>query len=226
MDTVDIGELTATRPVSLEEMGVASEARARNVEYPLKRPIDFVLASVGLLISLPIWALVALAIKLEDGGPIFYVHDRIGQGAKRFTAFKFRSLVDREHPSLKGHPPESAITRVGGIMRKMALDELPQLINILRGDMSFVGPRALPAKEFEEKGALTGDPGFRTRHHVRPGLTGVAQVYADRDVPYRVKFRYDRFYVENQSLGLDLWLIARSVWISLRGKWPEIGGRP
>jgi lipopolysaccharide/colanic/teichoic acid biosynthesis glycosyltransferase len=109
-------------------------------------------------------------------------------------------------------------------MRKAALDELPQIINILRGDMSLVGPRALPINERQQNDVdvhLTDDqvPGFALRSSVRPGLTGVAQLYAPRDIARRYKFRYDAIYVRRQSLSLDLRLILRSLWISLTAGW-------
>jgi lipopolysaccharide/colanic/teichoic acid biosynthesis glycosyltransferase len=120
------------------------------------------------------------------------------------------------------------VTRAGRFMRATAMDELPQLWNILRGDMSFVGPRALRPGEIEagrggvlEK--LEDVPGFATRVSVRPGLTGVAQVYARRDVPRRHKFRYDRIYVRRRSWCLDVRLILVSFWISVHGTWEARG---
>jgi lipopolysaccharide/colanic/teichoic acid biosynthesis glycosyltransferase len=109
------------------------------------------------------------------------------------------------------------------------MDELPQLWNIFRGDMSFVGPRALMPAEIELDGrgeavALEAIPGYAQRHLVRPGLTGLAQIYADRDIPRRHKFRYDRLYIRRQSFWLDLRLIALSFWITFRGAW-EVRGR-
>ncbi len=114
------------------------------------------------------------------------------------------------------------------MLRATALDELPQLWNILKGDMSFVGPRALVPKEIEVNGdgdciPLEQIPGFTERHLVRPGLTGLAQVCAPRDIPRRKKFRYDFLYIRRQSLSLDLRLVALSVWITLRGKWEHRG---
>lgn len=195
-----------------------------NQEYPGKRLLDVLAAGIGLIIGFPLALCAAVAIKLEDGGPVFFTQERIGRGGETFTAYKFRTLVDRDLPSLKGHPPDSTITAVGRVLRKTALDEWPQLINILRGEMSLVGPRAIPARELAEESALEVEavPGFDVRTSVRPGLTGIAQTEADRDVSYRAKFRYDRLYVENQSLPLDLSLIVRSVWISLSGQWPKI----
>ena len=108
------------------------------------------------------------------------------------------------------------------------MDELPQLWNIFRGDMSFVGPRALMPEEIET--SATGEPvpiekiaGYQARHEVRPGLTGIAQVFADRDIPRRQKFRYDVLYIRKQSFWLDIRLIALSFWITFRGKWEHRG---
>jgi lipopolysaccharide/colanic/teichoic acid biosynthesis glycosyltransferase len=118
------------------------------------------------------------------------------------------------------------VTRVGRLMRATAMDELPQLWNILRGDMSFVGPRALRPGEIEtgRDGVferLEDVPGYAARIQVRPGLTGIAQVYAPRDVPRRQKFRYDRLYVRRQSWWLDIRLILLSFWISVLGTWEK-----
>jgi lipopolysaccharide/colanic/teichoic acid biosynthesis glycosyltransferase len=113
-------------------------------------------------------------------------------------------------------------------MRASAMDELPQLWNIFRGDMSFVGPRALRPGEIETNGGgrlvhMEEIPGYVERHTVRPGLTGIAQIFAPRDVPRRWKFKYDQIYVRNQGFWLDLRLIALSFWITFRGKWETRG---
>ena len=110
------------------------------------------------------------------------------------------------------------------------MDELPQLWNIFRGDMSFVGPRALRPGEIEVTGngqfeGLEDVPGFQERCRVRPGLTGIAQIFAPRDIPRRHKFRYDRIYIRRQSLGLDLRLVALSFWITFRGRWETRGSK-
>lgn len=120
------------------------------------------------------------------------------------------------------------MTRVGRFLRATALDELPQLWNIFRGDMSFVGPRPLMPEEVEVNGTgesvpISRIPGYAVRHAVRPGLTGLAQVYAPRDIPRRYKFQYDLLYIQNRSLRLDLKLIALSFWVTLRGKWESRG---
>ena len=192
----------------------------------LKRAFDVALSGAGLLISSPLWVVIAAAIKLEDGGPVLFAQDRVGIGGATFKALKFRSMV----PHASRLPPHQAgendprITRVGRLLRATAMDELPQLYNIFRGDMSFVGPRPLMPGEIEVRGngalvALESIRGYAARHSVRPGLTGLSQVYAPRDTPRARKFRLDAIYVRNASFCLDLFLVAVSFWITFRGRW-------
>ncbi|MDP2479057.1 MAG: sugar transferase [Candidatus Palauibacterales bacterium] len=196
-----------------------------------KRVLDVALSGAGLLVSLPVSLLLAAALVAEDGGPVFYAQERVGRGGGTFTGLKFRSmrpLADGEAEHQAAEREADRITRVGRLMRATALDELPQLWNIFRGDMSFVGPRALMPREAEPGSdgrpvPLQEVPGYRERHSVRPGLTGMAQVHLRRDATRLQKFRYDLLYVRTRTLRLDLALIARSVWISLRGAWPEVG---
>ena len=197
-----------------------------------KRPFDILVSGLGLLVSAPLWALIALAVRLEDRGPVFYSQERVGKGGRRFKSGKFRSMVsdsDERFGPLQAMDGDSRVTRVGRVLRATALDELPQLWNIFKGDMSFVGPRALLPEEIEVNGngeliPLEKIPGYRERHRVRPGLTGLAQIYAPRDIPRRHKFKYDLLYIKKQTFWLDLRLIALSVWITVRGKW-EYRGR-
>jgi lipopolysaccharide/colanic/teichoic acid biosynthesis glycosyltransferase len=198
-----------------------------------KRAFDVVLSGAGLVLALPLGAAVALAVKLTDGGPVFFTQERVGKGGRRFRSYKFRSMVpdaDRKLGTVQAGENDPRVTAVGRILRKTAMDELPQLWNIFCGDMSFVGPRALAAEEVEIRGdgrsiRLEDIPGFRERHAVLPGLTGVAQIFAPRDIPRRKKFRYDRLYVRKQSLGLDIRLILISFWITFRGKWEVRGDK-
>jgi lipopolysaccharide/colanic/teichoic acid biosynthesis glycosyltransferase len=196
-----------------------------------KRALDVLLSSFGLIASAPLWLVLAAAIKAADGGPIFYGQERVGLGGRVFRALKFRSMrTDAE--ALSGAVQATAayprVTSVGRVMRATAMDELPQLWNIMRGDMSFVGPRALRPGEIEAEGdgrlvRLEDVPGFENRITVRPGLTGIAQVYARRDIPRRQKFRYDRLYVQRRSWLLDVRLILLSFWISVHGTWEARG---
>jgi lipopolysaccharide/colanic/teichoic acid biosynthesis glycosyltransferase len=207
-------------------------AHPRAVTSPLpdswaKRAFDVGLSGIGLLLSAPVWGLIALAVKLEDGGPVFFSQERVGKGGRIFRALKFRSMIPNAEAkvgALQASANDPRVTRIGRLMRATAADELPQLWNIFRGDMSFVGPRALRPGEIEvssggEHVKLEDVPGFDRRCQVRPGLTGIAQIYAPRDIPRRNKFQYDRIYLRTQSFWLDLRLIALSFWISFRGTW-------
>jgi lipopolysaccharide/colanic/teichoic acid biosynthesis glycosyltransferase len=193
----------------------------------MKRLFDASLAGLGLVLSAPVWAAAAALIKLEDGGPVFYRQARVGQHGVRFDVLKFRSMVvdaERGRGPLQASAGDPRVTRIGRLMRATALDELPQLVNILKGDMSFVGPRALRPGEIEASGEgrvvpMEEVPGYGPRTAVQPGLTGIAQIYAPRDVTRRHKFRYDRVYVERRSFWLDIRLILLSFWISMRGTW-------
>ena len=193
----------------------------------LKRLLDLLLSGVGLVLSAPLWALIAAAIKLEDGGAIFFTQARVGERGRNFDALKFRSMIpdaERGVGPLQATERDPRITRVGRVLRATAMDELPQLWNIFRGDMSFVGPRALRPDEIDTGTAgvsipLQQIPGFSERCAVPPGLTGVAQIYAPRDVSRRQKFRLDRLYIRRQSFSLDVRLILVSFWITMRGMW-------
>jgi len=198
-----------------------------------KRALDILLAGTGLIGSSPLWLLLAAVIKLEDGGPVFYSQERVGEGGRVFRAYKFRSMIpdaERNVGALQASANDSRVTRIGRLMRATAMDELPQLWSIFRGDMSFVGPRALRPGEIEATGdgrfeALEDVPGFEERHSVRPGLTGIAQIYAPRDIKRRNKFRYDRIYIRQPSFWLDVRLIALSFWITFRGRWEHRGDK-
>ena len=193
----------------------------------IKRLFDVCLAGAGLLASSPLWLAIAAAITIEDGGPVFFPQERVGQNGRTFRAFKFRSMIpDAEARSgpVQATSNDPRVTRVGHVLRATAMDELPQLWNIFVGDMSFVGPRALVPAEIETRVGGTLERledvrGYEARHAVQPGLTGLAQVFAPRDIPRRQKFRYDRLYLRRQGLSLDLRLVLLSFWITFRGSW-------
>lgn len=195
-----------------------------------KRALDVCLSGAGLLASSPIWLTLAAIIKLEDGGRVFYTQDRVGEGGRVFKVFKFRSMIPNAEAvvgALQATDADPRITRIGRVMRATAMDELPQLWNIFRGDMTFVGPRALRPGEIEASDgafiALKDIPGYAQRTRLRPGLTGVAQIYAPRDVGRRHKFRFDRVYAKRESFWLDVRLILLSFWITFRGRWEHRG---
>ncbi len=185
-----------------------------------------------LVVSSPLWLVIAILIMLEDGKPVFFCQDRWGIGGTTFSALKFRTMRNRPENtrSVQAGHQDPRITKVGRFLRACALDELPQVWNIFRGDMSFVGPRALPVNEIQSSGdeKETPDeaiPGFRERLTVRPGLTGVAQIFADRDISRERKFRYDILYIRRRDFWVDLRLIVVSFYISFLGRWEARGGK-
>lgn len=192
----------------------------------MKRIFDFCLALTGLFVSLPLVCLVAFAIRLQDGKEVFYLQDRVGRGGKIFRGVKFRSMkpaAEEATGPVQSEQDDPRVTRLGVFLRKTALDELPQLWNILKGDMSFVGPRALRPLESDgpqrQLKRIEEFEGFAQRSRVLPGLTGVAQVLAPRDIPREVKFKYDIWYVCNRSFRMDLELIMLSFIVTFTGKW-------
>ncbi len=199
-------------------------------EYRLKRPFDFLLSLLGIILSSPLWLIIALAIYLEDRAPVFFIQERCGRGNTRFRMLKFRtmkSLAKGEAHEILYIENDPRVTRVGRVLRKTAMDELPNLVNILKGDMSFVGPKPLPFKvgirHQKDYDNITQVPGYGLRSKVRPGLTGTAQVYGSKDMRHEERFKLDARYIENMGLWLDLKLICLSFWIAFKGRWEHRG---
>jgi lipopolysaccharide/colanic/teichoic acid biosynthesis glycosyltransferase len=172
-----------------------------------KRIIDVVASALALAVGWPVLLVIAILIRRESPGPAFFHQERAGRGMKPFMMYKFRTMRTDVDPF--GVSPQSAedarLTRMGRRLRESSLDELPQLWNILRGDMSLVGPRPLymaQAREFTER--------ERRRLDVRPGLTGLAQIQGRGELPHKEKLEIDVQYVERQGLGLDLAILWRS----------------
>jgi lipopolysaccharide/colanic/teichoic acid biosynthesis glycosyltransferase len=181
-----------------------------------KRTLDVATAAFGLVALLPVVVAVAAAIKISSPGPIFYRQRRVGQHGRVFTVLKFRSM--RTEPLPLAGPvwalkDDLRVTRIGRFLRGTGLDELPQLLNVLRGDMSVVGPRA-ERPEFVSQ-LVEQFPSYRHRHSVRPGLTGWAQVHRATEAAPRQdtleKLGYDLFYIKNFSLRLDLLVLLSSI---------------
>ncbi len=191
-------------------------------EKSMKRGLDIIMSLLLLIFSLPVTLVTAIAIKLESRGPVFYKQERMGLNGKIFKIYKFRSMVQdaevKSGPvwSTKGDP---RITKVGKFIRRVRIDEIPQIINILKGEMSFVGPR--PERPFFVEKLSQEIPLYKRRLKVRPGVTGWAQVkhkYDESIDDVKVKLRYDLFYIENISLRMDFKIIFRTVFVVLFGK--------
>ena len=176
----------------------------------IRRIVDIFVACLLLVLSAPFWLLIALAIRLDSKGPVFYIQKRVGKGGRIFSLIKFRSMIDKaeEEGPLWACENDKRITRVGRILRLLHLDELPQLLNIIKGDMSLVGPRP-ERPEFVQQ-LEQAIPDYGLRHQVKPGITGWAQVnfpYASTFEESEEKLRYDLHYIERQSFWFDLKII-------------------
>ncbi len=186
----------------------------------LKRVIDLVTSAIGLLLTAPLCPLVALAIKLCDGGPVFYSQDRVGQNGVPFRLFKFRTMrIDAESgKSIWCAPNDPRVTAVGRVLRRTRLDELPQLFNVLMGQMSIVGPRP-------ERPDIVGDlcakvPYYAERHLAKPGITGWAQIsfrYGSSTEDAKRKLQFDLYYLKHMSFELDMIILFRTLGTFLRG---------
>ncbi|MFX0195928.1 MAG: TIGR03013 family XrtA/PEP-CTERM system glycosyltransferase [Candidatus Hodarchaeota archaeon] len=188
----------------------------------VKTAMDFFLSVFGLILLLPIMALTALAIKLDSSGPVFYQQERMGKNGKIFLLLKFRSMKDnaeRETGPVWAAEKDKRVTRVGKIIRKLRLDEIPQMINVLRGEMSFVGPR--PERPHFVKHLQDEIPFYQKRHAVKPGITGWAQIeytYGASTNDALEKLKYDLYYIKNISLFFDMNIIFQTIRSVLFGR--------
>ena len=192
----------------------------------MKRFIDICVSGVALVLSMPVWAAVSAAIVIADGWPVLYCQPRIGRGGRVFTAYKFRSMTkdaEKYSGAVLATENDPRITPVGRILRKTAFDEMPQLLNIFKGDMSWVGPR--PERPEFVQLFSAHIPGYQLRHNVTPGLTGVAQVHGRYYTEAVDKLRYDLYYLRHQSFWLDFRLFVKSWLITFKGRWDSAAAK-
>ncbi len=186
----------------------------------LKPLLDKILAAILIIMLSPIMIVIAISIYLWDGRPILFVQERPGYKEKIFKIYKFRTMTDEKDENGNLLPDEKRLKGIGKMIRSLSLDELPQLFNVLKGDMSFVGPRPLLIEYlplYNEK--------QKKRHEVKPGITGWAQVNGRNSISWKEKFEYDVYYVENLSFLLDLKIILLTIWKVLKKEGVSQEGR-
>jgi len=202
--------------VPLFELNVPALAGA---DWLLKRAFDLVVGGAILVVGLPLWALIALAVKLDSRGPVLYRSRRVGLHEREFGMFKFRTMqgdADQRQRELElaNEAPgalfkirrDPRVTRVGPLLRRFSIDEVPNLLNVLAGQMSLVGPRPLPLRDYELL-----EPWHRKRYLVLPGMTGLWQIAGRSDLSFDELVRLDFYYIENWSTWLDVTILAKTI---------------
>jgi exopolysaccharide biosynthesis polyprenyl glycosylphosphotransferase len=183
-----------------------------------KRILDIIVSLLLIFLTLPLWIFAAIAIKLTSPGPIFYKQVRVGKDGKTFRIWKFRTMINNAEKNtgpMLAHKEDDRVTPIGKILRKYRIDELPQLFIVLKGDMSLVGPRPERiefVREFEKK-----IPFYNERHRVKPGLTGLAQVWGNYSTSPEIKLKYDLIYIYNRSILLDIEILLKTAKVVLEG---------
>lgn len=185
----------------------------------IKRILDIIFSFIGIIILSPIFLLVAIAIKIDSKGPVIFKQKRLGKDGKEFNIYKFRSMVvgaEKIGTGVYSKKGDSRVTKVGKFIRMTSIDELPQLVNILKGEMSFIGPRPVltyhpwKLEEYTKEQAK--------RFNVRPGITGWAQIHGRKQVEWEKRIELDNYYVKNISLFLDLKILLKTVKVVLSAK--------
>lgn len=193
----------------------------------LKRFIDIIISTIGLIVCIPIFIIIGIAIKIDSKGPVFFKHKRIGKHGKKLEIYKFRTMIENAEEAMKNFTEEQKkefaenfklendprVTRVGKILRKTSLDELPQIINILKGEMSIIGPRPVVRSELEKYGS--NQDKFLS---VAPGLTGNWAANGRSDVSYEERMALELYYVNNRSLILDMKIFFKTIGSVLKGR--------
>ncbi len=186
--------------------------------FVAKRAMDIIISLLLIILTMPLWLIAAVAIKLTSPGPIFYKQVRVGKDGKLFRIWKFRTMIndaEKETGPMLAHKEDARVTPVGKLLRKYRIDELPQLFIVLKGDMSLVGPRPERVefvREFEKK-----IPFYNERHRVKPGITGLAQVWGNYSTSPEIKLKYDLIYIYNRSILLDIEILLKTAKVVLEG---------
>ncbi len=197
--------------------------RRRKEQLKIKRMFDITVSIVLLVAGFPIWALVAAAIKLTSKGPVFFIQERPGYHKKVIRVYKFRTMYTGSEKMVKGQevkPDDSRITPVGHFLRRSKIDEIPQILNVLKGEMSLVGPRPERMESLQDY-----DEKISKRLHMLPGMTGLAQVSGNIYLNLSDRYKLDVYYVQNFNLWLDVRILCRTIGVVLLGE-EKFKGRP
>jgi len=222
--------MAAGNPLNDDPQGSDSTLQSRCARRAVKRVLDIVCVLISMPVVLPLTVLVSLFIKLTSEGPVFFTHTRLGRGGKLFEMWKFRTMLDDSHALLLAHFEDypkarhewekgrklrydPRITVVGRFLRRTSLDEVPQLWNVLKGDMSLVGPRPIIKDELGKYG-----DGYSSYQLVRPGLTGMWQVSGRNSISFEKRVELDVGYVREWGLWLDLRILLKTIWTVVTGK--------
>ena len=218
---IDVTNENVTQDISSVSTKQYKNALTKKTPYKVfKRIMDVVLSSIGLIVLLPVFAIIALAIKIESKGPVFFKHTRIGKDGKIIKLYKFRSMVQNAEDLIKKFTPEQMkeykenykltddprITKIGNILRKTSLDELPQLLNIIKGELSIIGPRPVVQEELEKYGENA-----KKFLSVTPGLTGYWAANGRSNTTYEERMEMELYYVENISFKLDIEVFFKTI---------------
>ncbi len=180
----------------------------------IKYFFDRIFAFIFIVLLLPVFFIISLLIILEDGFPVFFIQERVGLNGKIFKMYKFRSFrknVDLSNVYTYSNDPR--ISRIGSIIRRYSLDELPQLINILKGEMSFIGPRPNLPFQYKELNDIQ-----KQRYLVKPGITGLAQINGRNKIKWEERINYDLIYIKNYNLLLDMWILYKTIFVVFSGE--------
>ncbi|MFN4219702.1 MAG: sugar transferase [bacterium] len=191
----------------------------QRIQLVFKYFMDRVLAFILLILLLPLFIVIALLIYIDDGLPVFFIQERAGLNGKPFKMYKFRTFkVIQEDKSINTYKGDPRITRVGRFLRESSLDELPQLLNILLGHMSFVGPRPMLVQQYEVLDSFQ-----KQRALVKPGVTGLAQINGRNLIPWEKRIEYDLKYIKNFSILLDFYILFKTFFVVLKreGVWEK-----
>lgn len=210
---------TIPQPRVAKDASQEDEVASTRAYERLKRAIDVVGSAAGLIVLTPVFIAIGVAVRLEDGGPILHRRQIVGRDGRQVYALKFRTMIPNADEYLALHPTLAAeyswnvklrddprITRVGALLRRTSLDELPQLVNVLRGEMSLVGPRMIHPSEEDRYGVFSA-----TRRRVRPGITGLWQVSGRQELAYTQRIELDRLYLRRRCLRLDLRILLSTI---------------